>query len=1034
MDGRLIRFFSIPGFSRCRRSAARLGACAAALLAVAAHAQIHLPAPAIASADASGNSVYALTFNGSGHINGTESLASGGAQKLTVLDALVWVPDHSTSRTALDLVAADATHGRILLYPSPHYGSSTAIFTYKNSGPAHPTGLAADAAGNIFITSLASKSGPTSLWVLPFDAATGQYDLAPVPIDQSFGGVKTVALAEVLVAGTAASTPAGSSAPAWNAGDILVLVGDTFNSWVPKSGGTAGENIAEYLQEESRDLVNARVMVYRKSLIYQSNGALATSNFPLNRSIPAAVTMSQFAKKAAIPFGMDIWPADATHGVSLLFTTFDGRVIRFDTSQNAFVADFADRRRESPSAEDHRQGIALQKIKVATTATASYAFVAEPVTPNGGKILQFGAPPASGPNNPIATLSQGVGNPVGLAASNSLVPVSSCEGQNCSFGPGLTLNITCPVGGCTFPAGATIQEELCVVQADPRVTVTPNGEGGYNWSCGSDSQGNTTLDVANFCPNYPSTVLPSTICGHSGPTGSGIVVQKGTAEIVDLYNYVNDTIFTWVADVTQYLPSPLYDLSCQPGPDGPLTAWAPRSDLYSIEGSIVEGGPESGGNYFFEDTGACDESKHLSKSASMGLFGIALNVPSVSLPAYENTKINNWRLTLSNAQSQVTNPSVVSALQSDISTVQSYFNSGNYNCALNELGAIDAYLQAHQTSFTGAPPPGNPNLYGELWQRTNNLYLSIIVNFTSLGPNTTMPPNNVPACNAVALNQPSGLAFYNGNLYVANYGSGQVLVYAPGQNGQMVLQPSMTLNGMINPVRLAVNPNGWLFVADTGGTLGNNTVSVFNSSGASLFQITGLTRPLGVAADANNYLYVAENYGGTAAVNDIRVYSITEGPLLLYTFTGDATGLAFNSVGALAYNGTDLLVGLPNEISYYLTSDLTTNNGNYCKVPPCPPPQDAKQAPITSNLDGVIGIAVDPTEYVYVTDYYGDPTFAQYAPVTGKQTSLNLSGGPALSNPQGIALDASGNIYVSNTANNAINVYHNGGVFWYTIQ
>lgn len=1002
MDGQLIRFFTIPGSSRRRRTVARLGACAVALLAVAtAHAQVKLPTPTIASADASGNSVYALTLNASGQINGTESLAGGGAPKLTVMDALVWVPDHSTSTTALDLVAADATHGRILLYPSPNYGSSTAIFAYKNSGPAHPTGLAADSAGNIFITSLASKSEPTSLWVLPFDAATGQYDLAPVLIDRRFGGLKTIALAEVLVAGTAASAP-GSSAPAWNAGDILVLVGDTFNT---------------------------RVMVYSKSLIYQSNGALATSNWPLNRSIPTAVTMSQFNKKAAIPFGMDIWPADAAHGVSLLFTTLDGRIIRFDTSANAFVADFAD-----------CQGIAPQKIKVATTATTSYAFVAEPVTPNGGRILQFGAPPASGPNNPIATLSQGVGNPVGLAASNSLVPVSACEGQNCSFGPGLTLNITCPAGGCTFPAGATIQEELCVVQADPRVTVTPNGSGGYNWSCGSDSQGNTTLDVANFCANYPSTVLPSTICGHSGPTGSGLVVQKGTAEIVDLYNYVNGSIFTWFTDVTQYLPSPLFDLRCQPGPNGPLTAWAPRSDLFPIEGRIVEGGPESGGNYFFEDTGACDGGQHPTKAASMSLFGIGLNVTSDSLPAYENTKINNWSLTLSNAQSQVTNPSVYSTLQSDISTVQSYFNSGNYDCALNELAAIDTYLQANQTSFTGAPPPGNPNLYGELWQRTNNLYLSIIVNFTSLGPNTTMPPNNVPACNAAVLNQPSGLAFYNGDLYVANYGTGQVLVYAPGQSGQMLLQPSMTLNGMINPVRLAINSYGWLFVADVGATLGNNTVSVFNSSGASLFQIAGLTRPLGVAADANNYLYVAENYGGTAAdnyqdaVNDIRVYTIGEGASLLYTFTQDATALAFNSVGALAYNGTDLLVGLPSEISYYATSDLTTNNGSYCEVPPCPPPQDANQPAITSNLDGVIGIAVDPKSFVYVTNYYGDPTFAQYAPNSGQQTALNLSGGPALSNPQGIALDSSGNIYVSNTANNAINVYHNGGAYWYTIQ
>lgn len=993
-------------------TAARLGACAAALFAAAAHGQVQLPTPAIASADTSGNSVYALTLSASGQISGTLPLASGGAPNLTTIDALVWVPNQSGSTATLDLVAADETHGRILLYSGPNYGSATAIFTYKNSGPAHPTGLAVDAAGNLFITSRGSSSKSGSLWVLPLDTASGKYDLAPILIDQSFGGVQTVDLAEVLVAGTGASPPSGSSPAAWNAGDVLVLV-------------EAGSN--------------SRVMVYSKSLIYQSNGALATSTFPLNQSIPTAVTGAQFAAKHALPVGMDIWPADATHGVSLLFTTSDTRILRIDTSVNAFVKDFVDDCKLG-------LGLVLNKIKVATIATIPYAFVAEPGSPSGGQIQQYGTPPAKkGPNNPIATVSQSVGSPLGLAVSNFVAPVSSCEGQSCSFGPGVTLNVTCPAGGCTFPPGATITQAVCVVPADPRVTATSNGNGGYSWSCGADSQGNTTLDVANYCPNYPSTVLPPTICGHSGPTGSGFVVQEGTAQVVDSYNYVSGSIFTFMTDPTQYLPSPLYDLKCQPGPNGPLTAYAPRSDLYSIEGSIVEGGPAPGSNYFFEDTGACDGGQKGQKSMSMGLFGIGLNVSPGNLPAYENTKFNNWALTLSNAQSQVTTPSVYSALQSDIATAQSYFNSSNYLCALNQLGAIDTYLQANQTAFTGAPPPGNPNLYGELWQRTNNLYLSIIDNFTNLGPNTTTPPNNVPACNALGLNQPNGLAFYNGNLYVANFGTGQVLVYAPATNGQMALQPSMTINGMINPARLAFNSNGALFVADTGGIIGNDTLFAFSSGGSPLFKITGLTRPLGVAVDSNSHLYVAENYAGTKAnsykdaVNDIRVYNVGAGASLLYTFTQDATGLGFQSVGALAYNGTDLLVGLPNEISYYLATDLTTNNGNYCGTPPCAPPQDANQVPITANLDGVIGIAVDPSGYVYVTNYYGtnvngDPTFGQYAPLTGQQTALYLSGAPALSNPQGIARDSSGNIYVSNTANNTINVYNNLGVYWYTIQ
>ena len=248
------------------------------------------------------------------------------------------------------------------------------------------------------------------------------------------------------------------------------------------------------------------------------------------------MTVAQFVGKHAIPFGMDIWPADATHGVSLLFTTKDRRIVRFDTSANAFVKDFVD---------DCKQEIVLNKIKVATFATVPYAFVAEPVSPTGGQIQQFGARPAKGPNNPIATLSQGVGSPVGLAASNLVAPVGSCEGQNCSFGAGVTLNITCPPGGCTFPAGATITEAVCVVPVDPRVTVTSNGSGGYNWSCGADSQGNTTLDVANYCPNYPSTVLPSTICRPLGFDGSGLVVQEGSAQISISITTVSGSTFTW---------------------------------------------------------------------------------------------------------------------------------------------------------------------------------------------------------------------------------------------------------------------------------------------------------------------------------------------------------------------------------------------------------------------------------------------------------------------------------------------------------
>ena len=86
--------------------------------------------------------------------------------------------------------------------------------------------------------------------------------------------------------------------------------------------------------------------------------------------------MAQFRGKNALPLGMDIWPPDATtKGVSLLFATLDGRLIRFDSSQEAFIADFAD-----------GFGANVQRVKVGTYLNVPYAFVAQLLTFSGGEI------------------------------------------------------------------------------------------------------------------------------------------------------------------------------------------------------------------------------------------------------------------------------------------------------------------------------------------------------------------------------------------------------------------------------------------------------------------------------------------------------------------------------------------------------------------------------------------------------------------------------------------------------------------------
>jgi hypothetical protein len=687
----------------------------------------------VAAANASGDSIYdlSLTTSSSSALIGAAAALNSDGGKHGSFDALAWSPNVFTG--ALDLIVADATKGQILRYAGPNYGTSSVIFTYttKGSGPAYPAGLAVDGVGDLFVISPSSPLCATpALWVLPFNKATGEWS-APVLIDESFGGVKTLALADVLVAGTAA-TAEGSAAPAWHAGDVLVLVGDTFDS---------------------------RVIVYSQAVI---SGVLAKPKVPLAGPTSTVVSSKQFSNLAAAPFGMDIWPADATHGVSLLFTTIDGRIIRFDTAKGAFADNLA-----------AGLGLGLTKLKVGTYAGKPYAFVAQlGLGRNTGQILQFGTPPANGTNKALASVSKGVNEPLGLAVTSSgSAPASSCVAPlSCSpLGPQLTLQISGP-GAARIPAGATVLQQACTVPTDPRVAVV-NGV----WSClGSTINvcGTTptpgcvpaTLDVANYCPGFPSTILPATMCGHAGASGASFQVVKSTAELLD--ENANDIYIQTNADPTAALPGP-YDLGCQQGvgqPYGQVVAFAPRSDLPTIEGTIVE---DLTAPYFAEFTGFCDTGGSNTHVESMFAFGLGLNEGANGLGSGANaglygfitTKFNDLSTMIQDAATQITPATVTTTLEDYVTQSQNYFNNdyhndvNDYSCALNSIASADVYLrnEASQSnpnvfSYT-APAAGNnnPNPAGEIDARLANLYLAVSGDFLYT-PNRTWPTTNVPPC------------------------------------------------------------------------------------------------------------------------------------------------------------------------------------------------------------------------------------------------------------------------------------------------
>ena len=688
--------------SPVRRQAIPLAVGAAAVLAFASlHAQtVPVEQFGLTGVNSNGNALYNVTVtpntppNTGALISGTAVLNTDGAAQGSFF-AVARVPNSVTS--AMDLIVADAENGRILRYPGPgpaSYAVATPIFTWshQSSGPKYPLSLSSDVAGNLYVISAGVPfDTQPALWVLPFNATTGAYG-APILIDNTCGIVT-----EVLVATTAA-TAIGTAAPAWNVGDVLVL---------------------------SNDIFNARVMVYSQAAI---QGVLANPGKPLNN--PTSIAVGPSLLRGTLPIGLDIWPADATHGVSLLLSTVGGRVVRFDSGSGAMTADFAS-----------GLGLGLERIKVGTYSTLTYAFVSQ-FTPGRGKILQFGAPPASGANLPLASLSTGNKDPQGLATSSSgSVPVTACLAPSvCApLGPQLTTQLA-GAGSGSVPTTAPLLEESCVVKSDPRVTVV-----GTTWSCAGGN-----LDVANFCPGFPSTVLPGSMCGHSGPTGAGFVVVKSTAKTVD--QNANNTFFEHTVDPNIPLPGPL-NLTC---PQLQVFAWAPRSDLPSIEGTIVEGGPAPGSNYFMDLSGFCDNGGGHSHILSMMAYGLGLNSATSGmtsgLPGFVTDKFTNLTSTISAASAQI-DPSVAATVQGYVNQAQSFFNGGlaesasnGFSCAMNSLASGDAYVRANLPAFTGAAPPGNPNPAGDLDGRLANLFLPIDLFFLMEPANAGWPTTNVPPC------------------------------------------------------------------------------------------------------------------------------------------------------------------------------------------------------------------------------------------------------------------------------------------------
>jgi hypothetical protein len=691
---------------------ARLGVLLAVLFAAAA---ANAEFVRVTAANSVGNSVYDVTSFGTscgancGSINplNTDGALHGSFSSVALMT-------NSVTGT-VDVLVADLTKGQIIRY-TPAYNSSTnqqiaacetVVWPASGSngqGPTKADGLALDANNNLYIVT----NKKPALWVLPATAGyacgtNGGYAANPLLIDNS----SFFALGDVTLQDTEVAT---DTTAAWGPGDLLLLIG-------------------------SKNKANsAELTVYRQATIQRilSGGAAATA--PDAVLIPATGFPS-----GEFPLGFDFWPSTSAGGhTTIMIDTTAGRVLQYDFTAHGVAPGF-------PVPYVSGLGSALQKLKVGLYLEVPFAFVTS-TTPGSGQILQLGVPVNAPPGTPpgvVGVANVGTNAPDGLAVARAAaVSAASCANPNLQAGQ--PAPNTCDIGDkgvaphTIYEYNQTVNGEIvertCVVLEDPRVK---------NGVCDG-----TSLDISTLCPGFGHEIVPGTLCGASGLSGSGFAVVQTSAPGVDnlsgiiVYSNLNADAILPGGNGHQNLLCP-----------GAIAAWAPRGE--AGEGTVLKvvNGITQEVDEFVDMTGWCDYPGQGSRGASDYLVGAGLNSAQTgTMQTYANQKFLDLQA-LVNATPASANDA--STLNNDLAQISSYLQQSDWACAAAEIVNFDSDVNGFQGDASGTPGwsfPHNRNPWAEMRGRAGQLYLVVNTYLGQNPPNNNWPANNVPTCQTPSVN------------------------------------------------------------------------------------------------------------------------------------------------------------------------------------------------------------------------------------------------------------------------------------------
>ena len=354
-------------------------------------------------------------------------------------------------------------------------------------------------------------------------------------------------------------------------------------------------------------------------------------------------------------------------------------------------------------------------------------------------------------------------------------------------------------------------------------------------------------------------------------------------------------------------------------------------------------------------------------------------------------------------------------------TIQTFAGGGvpqNIQAALANLGLV-----------TGIAVDPAGNVYVALQTYSVIVRMDVTGALTLVAGTGTpgMSGDNGPAASA-QLNSPWGIALDSaGNLYIADAGNNRIRKVS---NGVITTVAGNTAGVQLsNPSGVAVDSSGNLYIADTGNNIvrkvsGGVTVTVagtgvagYNASSGTATSVQ-LNAPWGVAVDASGNLYIADYGNGL-------IREVTNGALTTALQADGPVGVT--AVGATLYVvafGDEAVAAFapPGGAVSIIAGNFT---GGYAG--------DGGLA-INAELNGPAAVAVDANGNVYITDYFnnvvrkvaGGVISTVAGGLQGFVGDQGASTSALLFRPTGVASGPSGETYIVDSNHNRVRKVANG--------